>query len=524
MSRFILVAGLLLAGDAEGLNAQDPIRTILLTSGKDTVAVETIRRQAGRLEGELMVRSANQRWHYDATLGPDAQVTSFSSELRMASDPSSAPARQTARLAFAGDSVFVSFDGPAPPSQRLLSTAGVIPYLNPSFGLVEQALHRARRMGRGDATVPFFAVAGGQTIRAEVRWLGRDSAEVVLGGQTARMAVSPEGNLRGGWIPAQSLTISVIEGTLGAAMAAATTSYAAPPGAPYRAVDVMIPTPMGHRLAGTLSLPAGARGPVPAVVTISGSGLQDRDAAIPSVLGYRPFREMAGALAARGMAVLRVDDRGFGGSGGNPATATSADFADDARAALAWLRGRPEIDGARLGLIGHSEGGIIAPMIAVTDPALKGLVLLAGPAYTGRRVIEYQNRSAIDLAPGFSRAQRDSILWAAMQSVDSLGKEIPWMGYFLAHDPLVTARKVRTPVLILHGATDRQVTPDQAAALDSAFRAAGNRDVSHQVFPETNHLFLADPDGSPGGYAALSPTTLRPEVLRRIVEWLASRL
>ncbi len=281
---------------------------------------------------------------------------------------------------------------------------------------------------------------------------------------------------------------------------------------------------MGHTLAGTLTLPVGVLGPVPAVVTITGSGPEDRDEAIPAVRGYRPFREVADALGRRGIAVLRMDDRGFGDSEGRFVTATSEDFANDIRAGLAFLRGRTDIDGRRLALVGHSEGGMIAPMVAATDPALKGIVLLAGPGYTGRRILEYQNRFGIDQMPNLSSAGRDSLMTVAMHGLDSLAAAPGWMGYFMNHDPLATAAKVRAPVLILQGGTDRQVTPDQAPVLETAFRSAGNKDVTLKVYPATNHLFLPDPDGNPAAYSSLTVTSIRPEVLRDLVEWLVQRL
>src|SRR6185295_11386276 len=128
--------------------------------------------------------------------------------------------------------------------------------------------------------------------------------------------------------------------------------------------------------------------PVPAIVTVTGSGLEERDEAIPPLKGYRPFRQIADTLGRRGIAVLRMDDRGFGESGGDGNAATSADFAQDIRAGLAYLRTRSEVDGSRLGLVGHSEGGLIAPLVAKQEgTALKGIVLLAGTAYTGRQIM-----------------------------------------------------------------------------------------------------------------------------------------
>src|SRR5215472_5896491 len=144
--------------------------------------------------------------------------------------------------------------------------------------------------------------------------------------------------------------------------------YSAPPGAPYTAEEVTVNTPMGHTLAGTLTLPKGASRaqPVGAIVTITGSGPEERDEAI-GIDGYRPFRQFADSLARRGIATLRMDDRGTGASKGTFKGATSADFGEDIRAGLAYLRTRPEIDTTHLGLLGHSEGAIIAPIVALKE-------------------------------------------------------------------------------------------------------------------------------------------------------------
>jgi dipeptidyl aminopeptidase/acylaminoacyl peptidase len=219
-----------------------------------------------------------------------------------------------------------------------------------------------------------------------------------------------------------------------------------------------------------------------------------------------------------------MDDRGFGESGGGTEGVTSRDYADDIRAGLAFLRARPEIDGSRLALLGHSEGGLIAPLVAATDPGLAGIVLLAGPAYTGRRIIEFQNRYGIEQRANIPPDARDSAVRAAMRTVDSAAASQPWMTFFLDYDPLPTARTIKVPVLILQGATDQQVTPDQAPLLADAFKAGGNPDVTLRIFPATNHLFLADPDGSPFKYQTLTPATMRPEVLQAIGDWLTRRL
>jgi len=313
----------------------------------------------------------------------------------------------------------------------------------------------------------------------------------------------------------------------GAGAKAEKPDYSAPLGAPYAAQNVTVPTPMGHTLAGTLTLPEGASQarPVPAVVTITGSGPEDRDEDLSEVLpGYRPFRQFADSLGRRGIAVLRMDDRGFGASTGNHKTATSADFAEDIRAGLAYLRTRPEIDARRLALLGHSEGGLIGPLVAAKEPTLRAMVVLAGPAQGGRQILQYQLANNIRHDTTLAGARRDSALATIPGTIDSLVANDPWMRFFMAHDPLATARQVKTPVLIVNGATDRQVTPDQVPVLAAAFKAAGNRDVTAHVLPDLNHLFIYDPDGSPQGYDKLPRSSVEPVVIGLTVDWLAKRL
>lgn len=303
--------------------------------------------------------------------------------------------------------------------------------------------------------------------------------------------------------------------------------YSAPLGAPYTALDVTIPTPMGHTLAGTLTLPNGASraNPVPAIVTMTGSGPQDRDESLGDLLpGYRPFRQFADSLGRRGIAVLRMDDRGTGSSTGNHRTATSADFAEDIRAGLAYLRTRPEIDAMRLGLLGHSEGGLIGPLVAVKEPQLRALVLLAGPAWNGRRVLEFQLGNLARNDTTLKGARRDSAFARIPTRIDSMKASNPWMGFFIDHDVLAVARQVQTPVLILNGGTDQQVTPEQAAELADAMKAGGNRDVTATVFPDLNHLFIYDPVGFPLGYSRLPRSAVEPVVVGTVVEWLVPRL
>ena len=297
----------------------------------------------------------------------------------------------------------------------------------------------------------------------------------------------------------------------------------------------------GYQLAGTLSLPRGARRTVPAVVLITGSGQQTRDSAIPipGLENYRPFRQIAEHLAARGIAVLRVDDRGMGSSTGKETltAATTSSFAEDARAQVAYLRGRREIDANRIALVGHSEGGSIAMMIAASDAQVRAVVLMAAMGKTGVEVNLAQQEEALAQTPGLTeerraelRAQQRQILRTVIEGGDtsqlpSQAREyLPWFREFLTFDPLAVMRRVRQPALILQGALDRQVTAGHAALLERAARESGNRDVTVRVLPGLNHLFLPARTGSWSEYSTLTTTTLSPELLNSLGAWLEARL
>jgi len=302
--------------------------------------------------------------------------------------------------------------------------------------------------------------------------------------------------------------------------------YSAPPGAPYTAEAVTVRSPAGHTLAGTLTLPKGASRshPVGAVVTITGSGPQDRDEYL-GLPGFRPFRQLADSLGRRGVAVLRMDDRGVGASTGTFKGSTSADFAEDIRAGLAYLRTRPEVDARRLAVMGHSEGAVIAPMVADKEPTLRAIVLLAGVARPARGALQFQMENRLRHDTTLTAARRDSALAAIPQKIDSMMAADAWMRFFLQYDPTATARRVKTPVLILTGANDQQAAPDQVTEQAAAFRAAGNPDVTARVVPGVNHLFVRDPDGYPGNYTKLpAPVMVAQEVVGTVVDWLVQRL
>ncbi|RYD62569.1 MAG: alpha/beta fold hydrolase [Verrucomicrobiaceae bacterium] len=302
--------------------------------------------------------------------------------------------------------------------------------------------------------------------------------------------------------------------------------YSAPEKAPYTAEEVKVETSAGHVLAGTLTLPTGASKsePVAAVIAITGSGPQDRDEYL-GIGDLRPFRQVADVLGRRGIAVLRMDDRGTGGSGGTFKGATSADFAEDIRAGLAYLRSRPQIRCDRLGVIGHSEGAVIAPMVAEKEPTLRAIVLLAGVAEPPHSALHFQIKNIYEHDAKLSADERASLVAAIPGKIEAMMASDPWLKFFLTCDPQATMRRVKTPVLILTGANDQQAVPAQVAAQEAAFKEGGNPDVTARVLPDLNHLFVHDLDGFPQNYTKLpAPVVMDQGALDLIADWLSPRL
>ncbi|MHB8283329.1 MAG: alpha/beta hydrolase family protein [Caulobacteraceae bacterium] len=315
---------------------------------------------------------------------------------------------------------------------------------------------------------------------------------------------------------------------------------------PYRAVEVGYDNPAGHNhLAGTLTLPQGA-GTFAVALLITGSGLQDRD---ETILGHKPFLVLADYLTRRGIAVLRVDDRTMGGSTGDVVHATSADFATDVEAGVAFLKTRPEIDPREIGLIGHSEGGMIAPMVAVRDPAVAWIVLMAGPGLPGDQLLTKQGRlirTAMGVPPEAAakadalnakvfaviRSSKDSteardkgkaiLIAGGMTDAAADGALGPaasdWFRFFFNYDPAPTLAKVRVPILAIDGSLDLQVPPQEdLAAIKAATRR--NPDVTTVELPGLNHLFQEAKTGAPSEYQTLEQT-LSPTALKVMGDWI----
>lgn len=331
---------------------------------------------------------------------------------------------------------------------------------------------------------------------------------------------------------------------------------------PYTAREVQYDNPGdGASLAGTLTVPPGP-GPHPAAVLITGSGAQDRD---ETIFDHKPFAVIADALSRAGIAVLRSDDRGVGGSTAGSAPSTSSTFATDVAAAVAYLRAQPEIDPDRIGLIGHSEGGIIAPMVAAADERIAYIVMLAGTGVSGRELMPLQ-LAAVSRAAGVSEesiarqvaaqeaafdlviagASDDGIRAAVAVLVDEQlagaseaereanrerGYEMafrqvssPWFRAFLIEDPRVNLRDVTCPVLALNGTRDTQVPAElNLEAIAEALQEAGNEDVETIALEDLNHLFQHAQTGGVGEYGVIEET-FSPEALELIAAWIRARV
>lgn len=330
---------------------------------------------------------------------------------------------------------------------------------------------------------------------------------------------------------------------------------------PYYSEEVTFEN-MGAKitLAGTLTLPK-KEGVFPVVVLISGSGPQNRD---EELLRHKPFLVLSDYLTRQGIAVLRFDDRGVGASKGNFRTATSADFATDVESAVAYLKTRKEI--SQIGLIGHSEGGLIAPMVAANSKDINFIVLLAGPGIDGTKILLMQqeliaradgtpenkiqeskkiNTGAFDLILKSENDEKlkenltnlllkvvkehpDVTKPKEMKDEDFVAMQVkqitsPWMYYFMKYNPKNALERVKCPVLAISGAKDLQVPPkENLEAIEKFVKNGGNNDVTIKMYEGLNHLFQEAKTGSPTEYGTIEQT-LSPVVMEDVAKWIQSK-
>lgn len=357
--------------------------------------------------------------------------------------------------------------------------------------------------------------------------------------------------LVGTWTQGQALPVTL---TRGASKEVVRRPQTPAPPFPYKTQDVTVDVLAAPRtrsdakiaLAGTLTIPDGA-GPFPAVVLVTGSGPQDRD---ETILQHRPFAVLADALARRGIASLRLDDRGVGKSAKGPAEATTLDLVEDVRQELAWLAARPELDRRALGVVGHSEGAVIGPIVATRTADAKLVVMLAGTGMIGSKVLIAQagalgaamgepaakvarERAEIEqlyrqLRAAKTEAARTAAIHAFV-AADPARKGFetqladPWMLAFVALDPVPYLAQVRVPVLAIAGDKDLQVLPENLPLIAAALKRAKNPDVTTKLLPGLNHLFQHTKTGLPSEYGTIEET-FAPEALQLIGDWLTERV
>jgi pimeloyl-ACP methyl ester carboxylesterase len=294
--------------------------------------------------------------------------------------------------------------------------------------------------------------------------------------------------------------------------------YSAPPDRAYRAEDVHIPSPAGHVLAGTLTIPRNGQ-KIPAAVLITGLSPSERNGGLPP---WMPLRDLADALTRAGIAVLRVDDRGMGKSTGDHKPSTTFDEADDVRTEVAWLRKRPDIDPKRVALVGYSEGGLIAPMVAADDPAIAAVVTLDGPGTSGQDLAHYQSANVVLHNPSIPPSDREAAI--KKQFEEDMKDLTPREQTVLTIDPIPYAKKVRCPALIIHGGNDLTVPMRSAERIAAAMRANGNSDVTVRFVPNVSHSLLPDPIGLSSGWAYLPAFWTSGDVLQILSQWTGERL
>ena len=362
-------------------------------------------------------------------------------------------------------------------------------------------------------------------------------------------------SIRGTLVQGQSFPMTFVR--FDAAAAARKRQEPTPP-FPYQTKDVTIESAPGVRLAGTIDIPQG-KGPFPTVVFVTGSGPQNRD---EEILGHRPFLVIADYLARHGIASLRYDDRGTAQSTGNFAASTTADFAVDAEAAVRFMKGMPQI-ASTVGILGHSEGGLIAPMVAARSHDVGFIVVLAGPGVADDSLMVLQNRAlamaagaspeavassmrtnralfqavrgakdSSDAAARLEKAKADILasvpperVAAATKNLDQAipGLLVPWMRYFIKYDTRPALRQVHVPVLALGGSKDVQVpAAEDLPGIDAALKAGGNHDYRVVELPGLNHLFQTAHTGLPAEYASIDET-VAPQVLELITSWINQR-
>ncbi len=339
----------------------------------------------------------------------------------------------------------------------------------------------------------------------------------------------PNGRLLRLSIPSQTLEMAREDI---ASAASRTASFSVPGDA-----SVKIPA-LGFNLAGTITRPPNARGPLPALVLIGGSGPTDRD---ETVAGIPVFGQLARDLVNAGFIVVRYDKRGVGQSGGRAESVAIADYAEDARAVVVWLDKQDGVDKKRIGLVGHSEGAAVAMLTAGRERGKVGAIaLLAGPATNGATVVleqqehllaqmqmdDAQHAEKVALQEKINAAVISGRGWQDLPEAARKVADTPWFYSFLTFDPERAMRDTRQPVLILQGELDTQVKPYHADKLAEFARARKTKaEVEVVKIPGVNHLFVAAKTGEVAEYPSLgSDAKVTPQAGAAIAAFMTKAL
>jgi hypothetical protein len=305
------------------------------------------------------------------------------------------------------------------------------------------------------------------------------------------------------------------------ARAAAPVPAPSPAVAAARRTELSVQSPQGHRMAGELLLPAGAAADVPVVMLISGTGRQSRD-----FVGfdgrYRPHDQLAQALLAAGVGVVRFDERNTGLSTGDHRTARSLNLQADAQLILHRAAEQPGVDRARVYVFGHSEGAVFAIRLAASDPLVAGIAVAGAPALSGREMMRGQVRIETPRKPGSTDAEHEAEVAARYAKDIAFMETRPSLADMLDYDGVAAARAVTKPTLILEAMEDWQVTPPQGRQLADAMRGAGNARVSYTALPQVGHLLTPNPPGVTD-YAKLPDLSVAPAVTRTLVDWVRAQ-
>ena len=429
----------------------------------DTIVIERFTRTPTRLDVSMTMKGG-ARQVTSSRIAGNGHLGAMTLAAYASGAADALPAVE-AQVELTGDTAIASMRSGGAPAriQRIPTRAAAQPMLSNSFAQFEALVMAARRARTATATLTGFFVTGGATVDVVLSGLLTDSVSMQVATVTMWLVSDKAGQVIRAGVPSQALVVTRVNGLAASKIAMGRPAYPTPAGAPYSAEQVTVPTTFGHSLGGTFMM------------------------------------------------------------GGNYASATSRDFANDIRAAIAYVQTRADVDSTRIFLVGHSEGGMIAPMVAVDEPALAGIVLMAGPGRTGREILRFQSGFRIEHDTTLTPSQRAAALAGVNAGVDAEITRTPWLTFFAAHDPIATAHKVAVPVVMVQGGDDQHVIAAETPLLEKAFRDGGNQDVTASVFPALNHFFILQPGGDPAGYSTLATNLASAEVLGVVADWIAMR-